>query len=114
MFADTIDVVVFPTVRDRGRDVPNYSAAPASSTPVAGVDAQPGASAELVAQRRDATLIRWTVWVPTKVIPAGVTLDDNTIVRFRGRLYEVDGDPMAWTAGDPLDHLVLLLKAWTH
>lgn len=114
MFNDTVDVVVFPTVRDHGRDVPDFAADPVDSTPLVGVDVQPGASVELVAQRRDATVIRWTVWVPTEVIPTGLVLHDNAVVRFRGRLYEVDGDPMAWVNGSPLDHLVLLLKGWTH
>lgn len=114
MFADTLDVLTFPTVRDHGRDLPNFAAEPVDSIPLVGVDAQPGASSELVAQRRDATLIRWTVWVPARIVPAGLVLDDDTVVRFRGRLYEVDGDPMAWVDGSPLDHLVLLLKRWTH
>lgn len=114
MFADTIDAVTFPTVADRGRQVPDTSADPLSDVPISGVDAQPGASSELVAQRRDATVIRWVVWVPTDIVPAGVQLTKDGIVRFQDQLYQVDGDPMRWVDGGPLDHLVLLLKTWVH
>lgn len=112
MFDDAVTVVQFPTVRDRGRDVPDLAADPTSGVELVGVDVQPGASTELVAQRRDATLIRWTVWIPAAVVPAGMVITDASIVRFRGLLYQVDGDPQVWLTGAPLDHLIVLLKAW--
>jgi hypothetical protein len=112
MFADTIEVLTYPTVLDYGRPVPDFTQNPAA-VPVAGVDAQPGASSELIAQRAAGSAVRWSVFVPHRVLPAGVTLSESSIVRFRGRRYEVDGDPLEWGDGSgPLDHLVVALVSW--
>lgn len=112
MFDDRFDVLTYPTVPDRGRDVPDYTATP-TAVPVAGVDLQPGASDELIAQRSDATAVRWTAYVPYASIPAGVALTDATIVRVRGRRHQVNGQPLEWGDGSSrLDHLVVALVSW--
>lgn len=112
MFSDTVEVLAYPTVRDRGRDVPDYTQDP-TPTAISGVDLQPGPTTELAAQRSEGTAVRWTVYVPRNVIPDGTELTRSTIMRVRGRRYQVDGDPLEWGDGsDPLDHLVVALVSW--
>ena len=114
MWRSTIEVLTFPTVRDRGRDVPDFTATP-TAVPIRGVDVQPGASTELAAQRRDATLVRWTVYVGPGSVPEGVSLTEGSIVRLAGGdVCEVDGLPMAWVEGSAVDHILLALKEWVH
>lgn len=110
MFDDSLDVLTFPTVSDRGRQVPDYSATPTSVT-ITGVDAQPGASTELIALQREGVELRWTVYVPLEQIPAGVSLNARSIVRVAGDRCQVNGQPMRW-AGD-LGCLVLALTEWS-
>lgn len=104
---DTVEVLTYPTTRDRGRDVPDYSQTPtAVAVPVFSV--QPGPSTELVAQRSDATAVRWTVWAPP-----GSPFTDDSIVRYGGRVYQVDGEPQAWRSiSGRLDHMVVALVSW--
>lgn len=110
MFRQTIWVQTYPTEQDYGRDVPNYDAEP-EEVEVAGVDVQPGASTELIAQRSNATAVRFTVIVPAAVWPGGIT--EGSIVRVpSGEICQVDGRPMAWLDGSPLDSYVLILTDW--
>jgi hypothetical protein len=112
MFRSAVEVLTYPTISDRGRLVPDYTATP-TAVQVPGVDLQPGASTELVAQRNDTTAIRWSVYVPIASVPAGVEITEDSIVRVPdGEECQVDGRPSAWVDGSPLDHLVVLLKAW--
>lgn len=114
MWNSTIEKLTFPTVSDYNRLVPDYTAEP-TGVPIRGVDLQPGASTELESpQRRDATEVRWTVFVkPSSLTAAGVTLDQKSIVRVPGgEVCQVDGRPMAWLDGSPLDHFVVTLTAW--
>ena len=111
MWRSTITLLTYPTVSDRGRDVPDYTATP-TETPVPGVDVQPGASTELVAQRREATAVRWSVYVPPASLPTGVQVTEGSIVRVPGgEVCQVDGRPMAWIEGSPLDHYLVALVA---
>lgn len=110
MFDDSIDVLTYPTVLDRNRPVPNYDATPVSVT-ITGVDAQPGASTELLALQRSGVAVRWTVYVPYERIPYGVTLNARSIVRIGTDIYQVDGQPAKWSGS--LGHLVLSLTDWS-
>lgn len=112
MFGSTVEVLTFPTTTDRGRDVPDFSADP-TAVDVPGVDLQPGASAELVAQRRAGTSVRWTIYVPPAAIPDGTVITEGSIIRVpSGEVCQVDGRPMAWIDGSPLDHYLVALVAW--
>lgn len=110
MFDDSLDVLTFPTVSDRGRQVPDYSATPTSVT-ITGVDAQPGASTELIALQREGVEIRYSVYVPLGVIPSGVLLSARSIVRLRGEMCQVNGQPQQWTGA--LGFLLLALTEWS-
>ena len=108
----TVEVLTYPTVSDYGREEPDYSAEP-TAVALHGVELQPGASTELIAQRRDATAVRWTVFVPTSSVPAGVELTDKTVIRVNGDdVCQVDGRPLAWIDGGPLDHYLVSLTDW--
>lgn len=112
MFRSTIEVLTYPTVMDRGRPVPDYTVDP-SAVPIKGVDIQPGASAELVAQRREGVSVAWSVYIPAKALPTGVEVTEGSIVRVPGgQVCQVDGRPMAWVEGSPLDHYLVALVAW--
>lgn len=102
--ADTVTVVEPALVDDRGTLVPDWSAPPASQTPVEGCLVLPGASVEVLAGRQ-AVAVRWTVYAPPDVV-----LTAHSAVSYQGRLYQVDGEPARWpspTGG--LDHVVILL-----
>lgn len=110
MFGDTVEALTYPMVFDRGRLVPDYTATPAAA-PMVGVDAQPGVSTELIAQRTSATEVRWTVIVPASVMVAP-PLTENSIVRLRGEVFQVEGKPLAWLDDRTLGHYVLSLTVW--
>jgi hypothetical protein len=110
MFDDTVTVLVYPTKTVRGKTTPDLSQAPTTTTEIDGVDVQPGASEELATQRADATSIRWTAFIPESVVPVGVSFDENTVVGFRGRTYQVDGTPAYWSGR--LAHYALALVDW--
>lgn len=113
MWRATVEKVAFPTVLDYGRPVPDYTAEP-TGIPIKGVDLQPGASDELFGEHRDASEIRWTVYVkPGSLTEAGVTIGRNDLIRVPGgEVCQVDGRPQGWIDGSPLDHYVVYLTAW--
>lgn len=111
MFGETVAVLTYPTILDRGRNVPDYDQAP-TAVDIDGCDVQPGASTELLAQRRDATGVRWSVFIPAGRKPDGVLLSERTIMRVRGETFQVDGRPAEWLDGGPLDYYGVLLVAW--
>lgn len=68
---------------------------------------QPGATAELLLGR-NATLIQHTIFAPS-----GSDILAGDSIRYRGRLFSIDGEPADWrSAAGALDHLVVLLKKW--
>lgn len=78
-----------------------------SSTPIANVVVQPGASEENLLGR-DATLIRWTV-----LAQAGTDILATDRISYQGVTHEVDGPPMAQPSPTGnLSHVVILLKLW--
>lgn len=111
MFDESVDVLVFPTVRERGRDIPDYTQEP-TAAPIRGVDIQPGASTELLAEHREGTEVRYTVFVPVHRVPTGVVLSAGSVVRVYGDVFEVDGRPLQWR-GSSLAHYVLFLVDWS-
>lgn len=112
MWGSTVELLPYPLINDRGRLVPDLSQDP-TPVPIRGVDLQPGASTELVAQRSDSTAVRWTVFVPPSSIPAGHSITEDSIIRVLGaEVCQVDGRPLAWIDGSPLDHYVVALVAW--
>lgn len=105
--SQTVELVEPALVEDRGQQVPDWDAPPASVTVVPGCSVQPGASAETLDARQGVT-VRWTVYAP-----AGIPATAHTGARYDGVLYAIDGAPARWpspTGG--LDHVVLLLVDW--
>lgn len=113
MFGSTLYLLTYPTVSDRGRPVPNYEGTP-TEVAIRGVDLQPGASTELIAQRSDATEIRWTAIVPAVNMPPAATITEDSIVRVPGgEVCQVQGKPLAWLDDGPLNHYVVYLSEWS-
>lgn len=104
MFADSFEVLTFPTVTERGRQIPNYAGTPTSVT-VTGVDVQPGATSELVAERRVGNAIRYTIYDPNLT-----ALSAASILRVYGEVVQVEGDPEVWRGSLP--HQVIRCIAW--
>lgn len=105
MWDDTVSVLNYPTVTERGVTRPDLTATP-TEVAVTGVDVQPGVSVELAdADRREGTSIRWTVFLSD--VPV---LSDKSIVRWQGRVYQVDGEPATW--GGDLAYRVAFLVDW--
>lgn len=112
MWGSTVELLNYPLISDRGRLVPDLSQDP-EAIPIRGVDLQPGASTELVAQRSDSTAVRWTMLIPPSSIPAGEQITEDSIITVTaGDICQVDGRPLAWIDGGPLDHYVVALVAW--
>jgi hypothetical protein len=101
---DTITKLTYPTITERGTARPNYGASPTEVT-IYNCDVQPGLSSELVALQRQGSEVRYTVYAP-----ADAPLDEKSIVRCRGQICQVDGEPQVW--GPPLAHKLVLLTAW--
>lgn len=104
MFDDSFEVLTFPTVTDRGRPIPNYAGTP-TSVSVSGVDVQPGGSTELLAEHRIGNAIRFTIYDPHMTV-----LSAAAILRVRGEVVQVDGDPEVWPG--TLPHQVIRCVAW--
>lgn len=108
MFDDTLTVRRYPTVLDHGTPVPDVAVTP-TTTVIAGCDAQPGATTEIL-DHRDVSRIAWTVFVP-----AGTDVLSTDLVTLNGgaTLFAVSGEPARWGSGaGPLDHVVVYLEAW--
>lgn len=108
MYDDTVEVLVYPTQRVRGRDIPDYTATP-TATPIYYVDMQPSASVEETTHRVS-TSDGWDLFVREESIPAGVELTEKTLIRWRGNRYEVEGKPAVWTG--LLAHTICHLIDW--
>lgn len=104
MWQDTVEVLTYPTVTERGKQVPDYTATP-TAAPITGVDVQPGSSTELPPGPVTGTAVRWTVFM--RGAPA---LSDKSIVRYLGRVYQVDGEPDTWAGS--LAYRVARLVDW--
>lgn len=103
MWQDTVEVLTYPTVTERGRTVPDYTATP-TAVSISGVDVQPGSSAELQdADRREGVQIRWTVYIKGNPSLTGH-------MRYLGRVFKVEGEPLTW--GGPMAHRVVSLVDW--
>lgn len=113
-FANDVPVRVRPTwITDaRGTRRADYGAG-AGRVPIPGSLMQPGATAEVLAQRVGAVAVRWSWYAPPDT-----DVQATDAVEWAGRdgvvrLYAVDGEP-AWhrsPTGD-LDHLLVLLIDW--
>lgn len=105
MWGDTVYVLTYPTITERGITKPDLTATPTAQA-ITGVDVQPGVSVELKdADRREAASVRWTVFM--QGAPA---LTDKSIVRWQGVAYQVDGEPASW--GGTLAYRAALLVDW--
>lgn len=109
MFTDTVDVLTYGTTSDRGRTVPDYGTTPTAVTLTA-VDVQPGVSQEMIVTHRFGTDVQFTVYIPTDRIPAGVTINAASVMRYGGERFQVTGRPEKWSG--QLGHLVVYLTEW--
>ena len=60
--------------------------------------------------QRSGVSVRSTVFVPAEQVPSSVNLTARSIVRFKGDVYQVDGEPGRWF--NSLGYLVLALVDW--
>lgn len=77
----------------------------ATRTPVEDCAVEPTAAPELVEPGRNAIVTRYLLRTP-----AGTALDAVDHVEWRGRTFEVDGDPLVWATG-ALDRVEAFLQA---
>jgi hypothetical protein len=104
---DSVTVITPVMVDDRGKQVPDWSQAPAATVVVAGCSVQPGASAEDLVGR-DAVTIRWTVWAPP-----GTQITAYDHVQVGARVFAVDGEPAVWRSPTgAVSHVQFLLIDW--
>lgn len=104
MWQDTVEVLTYPMITERGKQVPDYTATP-TAVSVTSVDVQPGSSTELPVGERTGSSVRWSVFM--RGAPA---LTDKSIVRYLGRVYQVDGEPDTWAG--TLAYRVARLVDW--
>jgi hypothetical protein len=97
-------VRVRPTMRVvNGRTVADWSNVE-SEVEIPGWVMQPGEADEEL-RNRNGNVVRWSGFGP-----AGADVRATDAIRYRGRLYQVDGEPEPWTsATGRLDHTVVRL-----
>lgn len=105
---DTVTRVRPAWVTDaRGTRRPDWGPAAVRDV-LAGCLVQPGASAEVLAERVGAVAVRWSVF-----LPPGTDLAATDGVEFEGRLYAVDGEPARHRSPTgALSHVLALLIDW--
>jgi hypothetical protein len=109
VFDDTIEVLSYTSITVRGRVVPDYSSTP-TAVPITGVDVQPGVTQEMVETHRAGSEVQFTVYIPAERIPAGVTINALSVIRYDGERFQVSGRPDKWTGH--LAHRVVYLTDW--
>lgn len=105
---ETIERLRQPLVDDgHGNETPDPDLDHATVVSIPRCRAHPGSSQENLVGR-DTTLIQWTVFAPPEV---DVQADD--LVRLRGIVFQVDGNPAEWPSPTGiLAHTEILLKLW--
>jgi hypothetical protein len=94
-----------PSVANRYGDAEaDWSAA--TATTIAGCALQPAGSTEFTDPTRTVVTTRWTLF-----LPPGTDLAPGDRVDVDGVTYEVDGEPLDWSApGGNLDHVAAVLQ----
>jgi hypothetical protein len=110
-WTDTVDVLQAELVDDV--DGSNYGNQTldwdnATTTALDGVHVQPVAEPEQIAAGRDTVTTRWRLQMPADVaesLPAG-ELQATDRVTYRGKVYEIDGQPERWPSPTgTMDHV---------
>lgn len=78
----------------------------ATEVPVTGCSVQPVTAPEYTVDRINIAT-RWAAW-----LPAGTPVSGRSRVRWRGDIYDVDGDPQVWDFA-PVGHVVVNLRRST-
>jgi hypothetical protein len=110
-WTDTVDVEQAELVDDV--DGSNYGDQTldwenATTTTLDGLHVQPVAEGEQLAAGRDAVVTRWRLQMPADVaasLPAGELRATDRVV-YRGKTYDIDGQPEAWPSpSGTMDHV---------
>ena len=104
--ADTVEIVHPAWREERGKRMPDYRN-PETVETVGGCSGQPGATSEIM-EGRQQTSIRFTL-----LAPPGTRIGAFDAVRWRGILYQVDGDAHEWRSPTgAVSHVFANLADW--
>jgi hypothetical protein len=104
--SQTVDIVrAKKTKTVRGSDVPDWS--DTVTTTVTGCSVQPASSSLSLDGRVLGITDAWTAYVP-----AGTDVKAGDHIKYRGKTYEIQGEPRVWVGAFNMSHIQLNLVRW--